>query len=65
MDLVASLQAKKVDAMAIKRYIDLFYEAIAGINPGLYGHPDIVEAGDVAKVAKNFQEEYNQYAPEI
>ena len=63
-----SLQERKSKAMEIKRSIDLFDDALALADPSLFGDPDLVEAGDIAKAieilgieSENFQDEVEDY----
>ena len=63
-----SLQERKSKAMEIKRSIDLFDDALAPADPSLFGDPDLVEAGDIAKAienlgieSENFQDEVEDY----
>ena len=61
-----SLQTKKSEAMKVARHIDLFDEAIAGVDPAFYGDPGIVDAEDVAEAARLYKEQEDvMWSPEM
>ena len=60
-----SLQQKKSTAMAIKRNIDLFDDAMTLADPAHYGDPGIIEAEDVADAGLKWMAANEQDGPEI